>query len=295
MNRVLALIVCYFPDMEKLAKLISAIELSVDAILIVNNGGMDGGEAPLHSEKIRVVSLGRNVGIATALNYACDHAFTHGYCFFISFDQDSQPQQNMIGQLATELREWQQKDRRVIAIGPKLVDVRGGGEIVSPFQRFAGLEKLVGDKLTSGPVSQLITSGCMIDVLLWEKSTRFNEQFFIDFVDHNWCWSMTRKGFTLIGAQNARMQHELSIELKKFMGYSLNTYSPIRRYFQTRNATYQLLHEPLSIEQRMYLLRSLAIVLLSSLGSDPQRIQSLGQVARGFWHGITGQLGPSRV
>jgi rhamnosyltransferase len=295
MSRVLALIICYFPDTRKLDALISTIEPCVDAILIVNNGGMEADEPELHSEKVRVVSFGKNVGIAMALNYACDHAATHGYRYFIGFDQDSQPQKNMILQLVTELCEWQQRGEQAVAIGPKLVDVRGDRESVAPFQRFSLLEKQVGDKWTAGPVSQLITSGCMIDLLYWRESARFNEDFFIDFVDHNWCWNMTRLGFVLIGAQEARMHHELSTDLKKFMGYSLNTYSPIRRYFQTRNATYQLLHERLSNEQRMYLLKSLVIVLLSSLCSDLQRLNSLGQVSRGIWNGVTRHLGPDRA
>ncbi len=206
--------------MEKLTKLVLAISPAVQTVMIINNGGADNAALKLLCKKAHIVSFGKNIGIAAALNYACDYAVNNAYRFFIGFDQDSRPGQNMVAQLTTELIEWQARLEGVVAIGPKLVDVRGGGEVVSSFQRFAQLQKTAGDQFASGPVSQLITSGCMIDMLQWGKISRFNEQFFIDFVDHNWCWSLTRQGFKLIGAQQATMQHELSAEIKKFLGFS---------------------------------------------------------------------------
>ncbi len=292
MNSILSIIICFYPDVEKLNKLIKSIEPSVEQIIIFNNGGLSESEIILRSPKLKIESRGKNIGLAAALNIGCDTAVKNDIRFIIAFDQDSSPGESMIGVLRAEILECQVKDERVVAIGPQLIDERGGKEVISPFVQFGriGINKWSGEGAQS--VSQLITSGCMIDLKIWNQTNRFNDALFIDFVDNNWCWRMIRQGHIIMGTTNVKMSHEISEKIEKRNNFSTNTYSPVRRYFQVRNAIYHLFYESLSTAQKLYVLRALAVTLISSQISDEYRMRSMWQCLRGGIHGVAKKLGP---
>jgi rhamnosyltransferase len=200
----------------------------------------------------------------------------------------------MISILERELVEYQSRNMRAIAIGPQLVDVRGGKYLVSPFVRFGkfGVAKWSGEG--TEPVSHLITSGCMIDLRAWSTENQFKDELFIDYVDNNWCWQMTRKDYLILGTSRTSMSHEISEEVKESKYISLNRYGKVRRYFQMRNSVYHLLHESLTLAQRLYVARAMVIIFASSVFSDERPVQSVLQCLRGAAHGLIGRLGSYR-
>jgi rhamnosyltransferase len=291
----IAVIICFNPNHDRLRGLIDAISGSVGCVVLFNNGGLDPAKlASTAAVRIHVESPGQNLGLATPLNFACEYGAKNGYRFLVSFDQDSTPPADMIPLLERELLTYQAKNPRAIAIGPRLVDVRDGKETISPFVRFGkvGVTKWIGEG--TEPVSQLITSGCLLDLRMWDAENRFNDALFIDFVDNNWCWRMTRKQYLILGTSRTRMPHELSEEIKESSYISLNKYGQIRRYFQMRNSAYHLVHESLSLAQRLYVLRAMVVAFLSSMISDEQPLQSVWQCLRGLAHGLVGRLGAYR-
>jgi rhamnosyltransferase len=292
MNRVAAIIVCFFPDLEKLRVLIEVIEPSVCEILLFNNGGLNEVELNCENPKIKVKSLGSNVGIGAALNAGCDLALANGSRFAVTFDQDSTPEKNMIPILIQEFLSYQVHTPRVAAIGPQLVDIRGKSEIVFPFVQFTSLGYKEWRGAGTQSVSHVVTSGCLIDLNVWCDGNSFDERLFIDLVDNNWCWQLIKNGYFVLGTSKAKMTHEISDEIKKVNRYSLNTYRPMRRYFQIRNVIYHLCYVKLSLAQKKYLLRSFAVTSSSALFSDTNPMLSFLQCLRGFVHGLTKKLGP---
>ncbi|MBX9612211.1 MAG: glycosyltransferase family 2 protein [Burkholderiales bacterium] len=294
MNEVAAIIVCFFPNLEKLKVLIEIIEPSVCEIILYNNGGLNEAELDYKNPKIKIKSLGLNVGIGAALNTGCDLALANGSRFAVTFDQDSIPEKNMIPILVTEILRYQAINEKAIAIGPQLVDIRGDKNIVSSFIRFNrfGSEKWNGKGVQ--PVSQLITSGCLIDLKIWKSDNRFDDQLFIDLIDHSWCWKMARKGYVILGTTNTKMLHELSEKIKTTKGYSLTTYGATRRYYQVRNSFFHLLYQPLTWAQKFYVVRIIAAVFISSVLSDKKPLQSVRCCLRGFADGVVGRLGAYR-
>jgi rhamnosyltransferase len=291
MRDVLAIIICFHPDHARLRGLIDAVAPGAGRIVLFNNGGLDIAKLGEIGADIHVESPGDNLGLATPLNFGCDYAVEHGFRFLVSFDQDSTPPVDMIPRLREELIAYQQKNVRAIAIGPQLVDIRDGKETVSPFVRFRGIgvDKWTGEG--TEPVSQLITSGCMLDLQQWSPEKRFKDPLFIDLVDNNWCWKMTRMKYLLLGTSRTRMPHELSEEIRESSVISLNKYGRVRRYFQMRNAVYHLFHESLSLAQRLYVARAIVVVFASSLIADERRSHALRECLRGAAHGLAGRLG----
>lgn len=291
---VLAIVICFYPDHQKLIRLIEAIGFGGGGVIVFDNGGLDRDALVDVSSKVRIFSLGRNVGLGEALNYGCDEGVRAGYRFIVSFDQDSSPSPEMISVLKRELLAYQAWDPRAIAIGPQLLDCRNGKNHVMPFIRFKGLKAERWSGGGTQPVSHLITSGCLIDLGCWGAVDRFLGDLFIDYVDNNWSWRTGRRGYVLLGTSLAAMPHEISEGVEKKGFFSLNKYSPFRRYFQVRNSVYHILYERLTFAQRLYVLRGLAVVMASSLASDASRHQSVWQCVRGLGHGLIGRLGPCR-
>lgn len=290
-NNILAIIICFHPDHNQLKKLVSNIAHDVSKIILFDNGGLNLFELGDISDKVEVESLHENVGLGKALNFACDTGLRDAYRFVVSFDQDSSPSNNMIHRLRQELLAYQHQDARAIAIGPQLIDQRHGHDQVMPFVYFDGLKAVKWIGKGTRPVSHLITSGCMIDMNCWGKIGRFSDDLFIDYVDNNWSWRAVSQGYVLLGTSLATMPHEISEGIEKLGNFSANKYSPLRRYFQMRNSTYHLFRESLTFAHRIYVLRSMAVTLVSASVLDASSVRSIWQCFRGFGHGLIGKLG----
>lgn len=295
MSHVAAIIICFHPDREKLARLIGSIAEAVDEIILFNNGGLDEEYLPAVTTKISIETRGgQNLGIATALNIASEAARRSGCRYAVTFDQDSHPEKSMIPVLLAELQGWQARGHLVAAIGPQLVDVRAGGAKTSPFVQTSKLDSknLAGEG--TQPVSLLITSGCLFDLEVWRTAARFDDRLFIDYVDFNWCWRLAMHGYQLLGTTKARMRHELSGGLKPLGRLILTKYGPVRRYFQCRNAVYHLLHEPIPLGAKRFVMRNIATTMIAAAYADDAVAKSLWQCLRGCVHGVFKKLGPFR-
>lgn len=296
MSRVAAIIVCFHPDGEQLSRLVTAVAEEVNEIIIFNNGGLDEAGLPVVACPLKVESRdGENLGVATALNLACEVAWRKDCRYAVTFDQDSQPDSAMIPALLAELQHWTRDGGRVAAIGPQLVDVRDGAEKTAPFLWISRFRCRKVTAEGTQPVSLLITSGCLLDLDVWKSVARFDDALFIDFVDHNWCWRVAAQGYVVLGTTKVRMVHELSDGVKTAGGATLTMYGPTRRYFQCRNAVYHLFHYPFSVGRARFELRTIAHTLLSAALADTARWPSLWQCLRGLGHGVGGRLGPFRA
>jgi len=292
MGTTASIIICFYPDASKLSKLIASIEACVDHIILFDNGGLDRSDPQWGGDKVIIETRdGANLGIARPLNIGCEMALALGCRYLVTFDQDSNPPKDMIPILVHEIESFSSGGQKIAAIGPQLVDIRDGQSHASPFIRFTsfGYQKWVGEG--TEPVSQLITSGCLIDLTIWKALARFDERLFIDLVDNNWCWSLIRQGAMVLGTSKTAMVHELSLQIKRYPGISMNGYTPIRRYYQCRNAFYHLVYEPISVGQRLYVAKALLVAMVSALFSDRQPVQSFIRCLHGLMHGAVKRLG----
>lgn len=294
-SSVAAIIVCFHPDSEKLTRLMVSVAESVDEIILFNNGGLEESFLPVVPTRVSVRTRGGvNLGLASALNLASESAWQSGCRYAVTFDQDSYPEKSLIAMLLAELQDWQGRGHRVAAIGPQLIDVRNDGRRTSRFVQISRLDSknLVDDGTQE--VSLLITSGCLFELEAWQNGVRFDDRLFIDYVDFNWCWRLVGRGYKLLGTTKARMHHELSSGIKPLGRLMLTKYSPVRRYFQCRNAVYHLLHEPVAIGAKRFAMRNIATTLIAAAYADDATLRSLWQCLRGCIHGALGKLGPFR-
>lgn len=226
MTKILAGIVIYNPDLDKLHQNLSAIFPQVDRMIVVDNGSLNFNQAKslLPPETI-VVHNERNLGIATALNQILQYALDYDFDWALTLDQDSVVADNMISVY-----------RKVAASNQHL------GVICCRYRdrNFAAPD----DRLTRNCyVYSCITSASLVNVKAWQEIGGFDDYMFIDSVDHDFNHRLWKAGWGVFKTIDTELLHELGKSLKtmSFFGhkYKIYNHSSLRYYYISRNGVYE--------------------------------------------------------
>lgn len=118
------------------------------------------------------------------------------------------------------------------------------------------------------------------------------EELFIDYVDIEWGLRAREKGYLCYGAFGAHMEHALGDDRVTFGGYKVPLHSPLRHYYQMRNATWLM--------KQSWLPRAWIGILLwrmvRQIGffsvAAPQGFSHARMMMLGVYHGLRGRMGP---
>ena len=219
--KILAGIVLFNPDLDRLKENVQAIKSQVDEVIFFNNGspvseGIDNGFLCLDAN-------GRNIGIASALNLLCQYALDHSFDWVLTLDQDSICPEGLIDEYKKYL-----DDSSIGMLCPCIID-RNYGSCHYDGQLSEGLED----------VDACITSGSLIRLSAWQLVTGFWDDLFIDMVDFVICWSLRAHGYRIVRVRAKALFHEIGHSKKvNLFGKeeAVFNHSPIRSYYMARNA-----------------------------------------------------------
>jgi rhamnosyltransferase len=205
----------------------------VGEILIVDNGS---SEEALNAIRTAARAVGAtvlefrdNMGIATALNAGLNFARDRGYPWLATLDQDSRVTDSMIAGMSQALASYPDPDR-VAVITPVHVDNRAGVRIKDGGCEDAGCGWRV--------LASTMTSGNLVNVQAASVAGAFDESLFIDYVDHEFCLRLRRRGYRVLEASAARLIHSLGkMESRRFGAKRvlITNHSALRRYYISRN------------------------------------------------------------
>jgi len=163
-----------------------------------------------------------NKGIAYALNLGAELAIKESADWLLTMDQDSRFEENSLEKMI----DWI-KNNNITDIG-----------IFSPYHLMDNnYESYVKEDIVIDTVS-VMTSGNLLNLVAFKKTGKFNEKYFIDYVDHEYCFRLQRKGFCIKIFKGSVLLHKLgNMEIKKFLGSTVcfTNHNYIRRYYMTRN------------------------------------------------------------
>jgi rhamnosyltransferase len=239
-----------------------------------------------------LLSMGENIGIAAAQNMGIAHARELGSKYVILFDHDSMPSDNMVFKLLTALQEKESLGVQVAAVGPNF----NAKHIPNfkPFRVARGfrVERHGCTKSSSViQVSYLIASGSLMPISTLNTIGGMREDLFIDYVDIEWGFRASQKGFLSFGVCGAHMEHDLGDLPLYFFGMSIPHHSPLRHYYLFRNAVWLYRQEYLPLQWRIGdALRLLLKYGFYSLYGKPQ-FAHVKMMIKGIWHGLIGKLG----
>lgn len=284
--RLCAVMVTYDPG-DYLKDNIPPLLAQVEKLIIVDNGS-----SVFHRSLIaQVASLpgvqvlwnGDNIGLSMALNMGIRAAVSQGFEWIMTFDQDSRVALNFVYAMWKGYRCCPYRERVVLA---------------GPHYEIQGARQIDPSQPTIGPYREMktmMTSGMLINTNLFFRAGMFDDSFFLDYADHEFCLRARGCGFKLIQVPEAVLFHRLGdLTLHHVFGrdVAVSHHSALRRYYNTRERlrTYarHWRREP------YWVLADLSGVLVEMIKLalfERDRGAKLHNIARGVWDAFRGKGG----
>lgn len=222
-TKICAGIVTFNPDIERLYKVIESITGQAEQLLVIDNGSknIDDIEKLLCSDsKISLIKYRNNYGIAKALNNICIFASENRYEWALTLDQDTICPHNLISEFS------------------KAISFENIG-IICPAVIYEGMNFEIGSKEKEFEEDYAcMTSASLTNVDVWKKVGGFREDFFIDFVDNEYCLKLQIFGYKIIRVNTCSISHMLGTCVKKKLLWKEvygTTHRPWRFYYMIRN------------------------------------------------------------
>ncbi|MBT9168833.1 MAG: hypothetical protein DDT19_02181 [Syntrophomonadaceae bacterium] len=283
---VCGIVVTFNPD-DSFEKNLSALRCQTGGIVIVDNGSQP---ECLHRLKTVAESYGveiifncANLGIAAALNIGIQAADQRGFRWVLTMDQDSFPLEIMVEVLIRAYSHCPFQEK-VAVVGS------------SSYLHGAGIkERSIIATIACVETPYVITSGTLLPVQIYRAVGPFKDEFFMDYVDIEWCLRARVAGYRVIKATEPGMVHSVgSPRRHKVMWRTVfPTHHPAwRRYYITRNR--------LTV-WKQYWRREPAYVLYDALAFakevvkillyEMDKLRKLGAIGRGLCDATLGHTG----
>lgn len=229
-------------------------------------------------DKIVVIADGVNRGISERLNAAAKAAIAEGGRWLLTMDQDSFFAEESLEHYMRCLDRFIEKEN----VGMFGVEYEIANE------RF---------DCDSEATTQLITSGSIVNLLLFDTIGGFDEQLFIDEVDSEYCFKSNQKGYQTIKFKNIFLNHSLGIvsehrSLKNFKTTPRTLHSPLRVYYMIRNFLYvsraYQQEQPVTFPYRK---RALLNRIKNNFLYGKKRTLLIKYLWLAYWHFKTGNMG----
>ncbi|RME72541.1 MAG: glycosyltransferase [Planctomycetota bacterium] len=221
-----------------------------------------------------------NRGIGWALNVAAERARHAGYRWLLTLDQDSRTPPGFAAALHAWLPHAPEPDRSAV-LAPLHHD---------PARREPP-PRLERPRTTT----HVMTSGNLVRLEALEQIGGWNEQLFIDMVDHEICWRLWDAGWQVVEVPVILPHSVGAVTVCELAGRRFRTtnHAVWRRYMIARNLTWlavrHLRRRPRCVTGE---LRAVARELLKALLAEPRPIEKLLRSTQGVIDGLRARLGP---
>jgi Predicted glycosyltransferases len=250
-ERIFAIVVTFHPCEAHLRELLDALLPQVEQIILVDNTpGSDDvvgrlvARMPGLENRIRLLALGGNQGVAAALNIGMRAGFAAGCTHVLLSDQDSVPAANMVSCLLDADRSLRRQGAAIAAVGPAVRN-QTVGQAFRFVARRRWLPWYVYDVPSSSrpliQVVSLITSGSLLSRAAVESVGPMREDLFVDYVDIEWCQRAYAKGLPSYACASAKLTQRMgdrTLQIWLLGWRRVSEYSPLRLYYQFRNSAY---------------------------------------------------------
>lgn len=218
----------YFPTQEemnnvkKLAEIFNKVYIfdnSDTSNVLVNNK-----EYLSNIYNVTYITQYRNCGLSIAYNIMCNEAIECGYDFICLLDQDSFISTSSVNEIINFIKDNQSVES--LGICAPTIEYKGSSR---------GVVK--NSKSEFSEINWTISSGSFINLKAFLKTGGFDENYFIDRLDQDYCHSVRKLGFKIIIFHDAILHQDLG-QHKKMFFLNIYEHSPVRHYYIFRNRLY---------------------------------------------------------
>lgn len=271
-------VVTFQPDIIRLEQNLESVTQQVAQVYIIDN----------HSENIRsihrlaatyrnviIIENNDNYGIAKALNQMSKQALCDGFSWILTLDQDSVIPDNLIETITPYIKDY--------SIG-----------IICPAVYYEGWNKTLKGNNEAEYIKACMTSASLTRLEAWNRVGGYREDYFIDFVDNEFCMKLELNGYRILRVNGCIMKHQLGIMREfRIFGKSrirLSVHSPQRFYYMVRNNRVFISDYRKQINGLKEICKLWYIIVIGIFTSN-QRIKTLKYVYRGYKDAIYRKMG----
>jgi len=281
-----AVVVTYNAD-DALTERLRPLLQQVPLVIIVDNGSKEENTARLRvialEPKILLVLNGENLGVASALNRGIQHALDLNYRWVVLLDQDSCVAGDMVPTFLAIYADFPDRERLAV-IGSGYMDRP------SPVWQKAELWERT---------ESVITSGSFLPLNTHARIGPFRDDYFIDYVDTEYCLRAKLKGYSVIQSRRPLIAHTIGAPTQHQLLWATRVttnHSADRRYYMARNTT-ALLREYGGYRGVGWAVKGLQRgfrLCKRILLYESNKSQKISAVIEGWWDGVRGRMGPRR-
>jgi rhamnosyltransferase len=286
-TKICAVMVVYNPD-STLEENIRALLREVPSLIVVDNCS----EPPSRSRiaalattcNFQVIWNRENIGLAAGLNVGIRLSLQNErYMWVATFDQDSRVSPGFSDAMLAAYESCPFQDK-VALIAPR--------HVLSS-ETAADKPSQDGPKFREIPVT--LQSGSLFSRSALKDVGLFDESFFIDYVDFEFCLRLRKSGFRIIEATGVPLYHRVGTPtVHTFLNKTCMVFnhSPVRRYYAARNRLRiygrYLFSDPRWIGHDMW---SWCKEIIKLALFETNRLEKLAYMARGGWDALRGLSG----
>ncbi len=264
--KLAGLVVLYNPK-ETIMDTINNYINEVDLLYLIDNSSNDNSSL-FKNKKIKYIPNKENLGIAVALNMGARKAIKDGYDWLLTMDQDSTFSADSLSKL---IKYAYSLDYEKVGI-------------VSPWHHTK--------EVTNRPIKEseelmdVMTSGNLLNLKIYEKLGGFKEWLFIDSVDIEYCLNLNKNGYKVIRYNESELIHELGdIKIVHILNRNLvcSNHNYIRRYYICRNVNYVAkMYEDIYPEYCNFIRNGLKGAFRNILFFEKDKYRKLRNMIRGY-------------
>lgn len=218
--KISGVVILYNPD-ENFNDNISSYINDIDVLYVVDNSTQKN--KVIKNKKIKYIFNGENLGIAEPLNKIAKLSLEEGYDFLLTMDQDTSFNKGVMDEMKKYIIENNTEKDGIITVwhNTKLDVIKQKEKIDYPLT--------------------VMTSGNLVNLKIWKEINGYNEKYFIDGIDIDYCLRLKKYGYRVVRLNNVEIMHDLGdINYHKFLGktYLCTNHNYIRRYYISRNYNY---------------------------------------------------------
>jgi len=209
--------------------------------IVVDNGSENFDFTNIeYDHDTALIKLHENFGIAKAQNEGVKRAVEMSAEFLFFFDQDSIVDDSFVNDMIQDYEILLSKYDNVGALGPRFIDRRQGFYYKAITISENGKRIKMDVENLENPIHSklLISSGSLVSQKVFLNTGFMREDYFIDYVDTEWCIRAEFKGYKNFISSKAEMVHSIGDNIKKIGSLTIPIHSPFRRYHIIRNNFY---------------------------------------------------------
>lgn len=229
-----AVVVWYNPDYQSVKNILQYNSLC-SKVFIIDNSSNDNSHLAEKIQNAIYYPNFKNLGIATALNQGCEQGLINNFEWCMTMDQDSMWNEIQLKNYITKVQLKYSEDNTIKLFSP-YQETKNVSSLINQIKKYL-LRKNFSSSIPSDDyVNRCMCSGNIINLNTFNSIGKFYEPFFIDEVDHEYCYRLLENNYKVFQFGSILLNHHLGEEKRSF--FPKLQHGIIRNYYQIRNMLY---------------------------------------------------------